>query len=39
MLQKFKGYPIFTKVLIIACGVVLLAAVGCVVGVLVTGGF
>jgi hypothetical protein len=39
MFEKFKRYPVFTKVLIITCAVVLLATVGCVIAVVATGGF
>lgn len=39
MLDKFKNLSTFSKVLVIGAGAALLACIGLVVAVLVTGGF
>lgn len=39
MLDKFKSLSTFSKVLVVAAGVLLVACIGCVVAVFATGGF
>lgn len=39
MFDKFKNLSTFSKVLVITCGVCLLAVIGLIIGVFATGGF